>query len=474
MDVSCPSCRNDYELDDARVPAEGVAVKCAQCGHVFRVKRPDFDVNPAAAPSSDLPPPPQAREWKLRQVNGNLFTCRELTTLQKWIIEGKVGRDDEISLSGDSWKRLGNIPELASFFQVFEEASRTRSYEATQVMPAYASLPSPAPAVRAPAPQPQLAEQALARETLQGGRFSESIGEPPPPPAPSVPAAPAARAPGPPPSWANPSSSSGVRSAARATFEPSDEDYKAAVKSSSRGLWVALAVVGLVSGGGLGYYFGVFAPEEARVEAEKQVADQRAQEEAKTRAEAETRARALAATRAAERLANEAAVDAGADDAGTLDAGTLDAGPTDAGAPDAGSPDAGTPDAGTSTAARTFEWYLSAGDRLRNSDRAEQALNMYGRAVELNPESAEALAGRGLAMLDLGRAPAAQASLEQAVKSNPRYGPALMGLAESYRALGKNAQALEYYQRYLDVMPDGSEADVARGNVAKLKKAEGP
>jgi hypothetical protein len=77
----------------------------------------------------------------VRQANGNIFTFRELTTLQKWIIEQKVSRDDEISLSGDQWKRLGNIAELASFFQVVEAAERSRAQAA---MPAVTPVPMPA------------------------------------------------------------------------------------------------------------------------------------------------------------------------------------------------------------------------------------------------------------------------------------------------------------------------------------------
>ena len=127
MDVGCPKCQTEYELDDARVTEDGVTVKCTTCGHVFRVKkkqlvvtlpsRGDPPINLSTGPAAELPPAPPSREWKLRQPNGNIFPCRDLTMLQKWIIENKVSRDDEISLSGETWKRLGNIPELASFFE---------------------------------------------------------------------------------------------------------------------------------------------------------------------------------------------------------------------------------------------------------------------------------------------------------------------------------------------------------------------
>ena len=39
MDVRCPRCQSEYELDDARVTDDGVTVKCSECAHVFRVKK---------------------------------------------------------------------------------------------------------------------------------------------------------------------------------------------------------------------------------------------------------------------------------------------------------------------------------------------------------------------------------------------------------------------------------------------------
>src|SRR4051812_20306442 len=156
MDVSCPRCKTDYEFDDARVPDAGVTVKCTQCSHVFRVRKKSV---PASAPLLQKPGdetepamPKHAaaqREWKVRQPSGNVFSFKELTTLQKWIVERKVSRDDEISLTGEAWKRLGNIAELASFFQVVEEAQR-----ATQLSAMQQHLPPPplAPPIAQPAP----------------------------------------------------------------------------------------------------------------------------------------------------------------------------------------------------------------------------------------------------------------------------------------------------------------------------------
>ncbi|MBC7792898.1 MAG: zinc-ribbon domain-containing protein, partial [Clostridia bacterium] len=112
MDVRCPVCSTEYELDDARVPESGLQVKCSKCGHVFRASK--------AVSATPQIGGGQIAEWMIRRVGGETVRFRELTTLQRWIVERKVSRTDEISKTGKKWEKLGNIPELAIFFDVVE------------------------------------------------------------------------------------------------------------------------------------------------------------------------------------------------------------------------------------------------------------------------------------------------------------------------------------------------------------------
>ena len=487
MDVGCPKCQTEYELDDARVTEDGVTVKCTSCGHVFRVKKkqlvvtlpargeqPTQNLGTPSTSSSELPPAPPSREWKLRQPSGNVFPGRDLTMLQKWIIEGKVSRDDEISLSGETWKRLGNIPELASFFQIVDDASKVRAMEAMQ-----RAAPPSAP----PAPI-----QGKITETWRGGTFSAPAPNPEPekpeletlPPEPPAPRkantaklpqfSPAAEAAAPPPIT---ETLKGGRFAAapapsRRGPEPTDEDLRRAVgKSGGSGKWIALVLAGLGVGGGVGYYFGVYEPEQRRLTEERASTQARLEEEARIRAIVPT--------------VPVVVLDASVEPEAEPDAGPPDAGPpvVDAGVPDAGHPvvDAGVPvvDAGVAAPVvveqkKTFDWYLAQGDRLRERDKPEAALDFYGKAADLKPDRVEPVTGRGLALLDMANPSAAEATFETALKLNARYGPAIMGLAEAYRIGGKNEKAIEFYQRYLDVLPNGAEAAVARNSIERLKK----
>lgn len=456
MDVRCPRCQSEYELDEARVTDDGVTVKCSECQHVFRVKKKSLVMTlpvredlATASGIAPLPPTAAHREWKVRQPNGNIYLCRELTTLQKWIIEAKVGPDDEISLTGETWKRLGNIPELASFFQIVEDAKKGRAYEAIRA--SRTDLPAVLPP---PPPPPSIPPGARIMETWKEPNFSLPP-QPPPPPPPSLPPstretlrAPGFTAPQPPPP------------------EVDEAELQKAVRGSGR--WVALVLGGLLVGGGAGYYFGFYEPEQqAKADAEasrRAAADEAARiERERLMAEAEAKQRALEALADA---GPDAGADAGVDggvDAGTVvDAGTLTALVADAGIAKKG-------ESASAPAGRSYDFYYERAEALRDAEKPQSALSFYGRAADLRPDRVEPVVGRGLALFDMGQLLQAEASFEQALRINSKYGPAIMGMAEAQKALGHKAKAVEYYQRYLDEHPTGSEANVARNAIDRLK-----
>src|SRR5687767_1781668 len=152
MDVRCEKCQTEYELDESRLKPGGVTVKCTNCGHMFKIrKRSNTNVgvpataaaDPRAKPPSkpgdgapgrisDLPSGPNSeRQWLVRLENGDTKQCKELATLQQWIVAGVVSRESLISRSGKTWKRLGDIPELTQYFVIADEARAQRSAKPT-------------------------------------------------------------------------------------------------------------------------------------------------------------------------------------------------------------------------------------------------------------------------------------------------------------------------------------------------------
>ena len=175
MDVRCEKCQTEYELDESRLKPGGVTVKCTNCGHMFKIRRRSNTnvglANPAseartkpvsskqpvksAAPAGDEAPtararpvseeaatvraptaglgsgPTAERQWLIRLENGEQKSCRELATLQQWIVAGVIGRESLISRSGKTWKRLGDIGELNQYFAIADEARAQRSVKPT-------------------------------------------------------------------------------------------------------------------------------------------------------------------------------------------------------------------------------------------------------------------------------------------------------------------------------------------------------
>jgi tetratricopeptide (TPR) repeat protein len=113
---------------------------------------------------------------------------------------------------------------------------------------------------------------------------------------------------------------------------------------------------------------------------------------------------------------------------------------------------------------------MAEANRRRTHERASSALAAYDRALALRPLRSDAHAGRGLALLDLGRRPEALAEFQRALELDPRDGVAVLGLAETYRSLGRSEEARRAYQRYLDGWPGGAEAQAARAALESLKE----
>ena len=183
MDVRCERCGTEYEFEDTRVTEEGVTVKCSTCGHLFKIRKKSFVLTEPVTLGKKGEEDAGDRNWMVRKADGTVLSFKELTTLQKWIVERKVSRDDEISKSGETWKRLGGIAELASFFQVVDAAT-------TGTLPAapLGASPVPAPAPAAPATQPL---PAAAPPTAPPAHTTQPLPAAAPPSQPPVPMEPA-------------------------------------------------------------------------------------------------------------------------------------------------------------------------------------------------------------------------------------------------------------------------------------------
>lgn len=77
--VSCPACATSFPVDPDKIPEAGVKARCSECGHVFRVEKPDaaagsestpeqpFHAPDQPDPEPDPEPAPATDEWAVER-----------------------------------------------------------------------------------------------------------------------------------------------------------------------------------------------------------------------------------------------------------------------------------------------------------------------------------------------------------------------------------------------------------------------
>ena len=448
MDVRCERCETEYELEDESVSAEGTKVQCTSCGHTFEVRRPSKAMPVVSGADGAV-----GAEWLLDIGGGRVQRLRDLTDLQKWIIERKVMREDRISKTGQSWRRLGEIVELAPFFEVVDDADRGRVAVAQVTSMGAGALRAEAAEARRTAVRRTPAENQVARVTA-GGRSSEIL----PVEAPSSEA----------------------------------EIDTAVVRLQPGGRWKLLVGLGVAAGVA---YAGITnlpeleafalrgrvsaAPALVRQSPAVAVAAPVANEPATESAGESAVIPSPGPTTAAETGAAAAPATApAAAPEPTAGAGAAATSPALAASPPVESPAAAPPATASVAAAPatapvepSYDRLVSEGDRLLENGAAGRALKLYQRALRQQPSGAEALAGLGYVHLDRQRNDAAIAAFRRALSVAP-FAPAMFGMGEAYRAAGDRKRALEAYQRYLATSPDGPDAPAARRQVKTLTADE--
>ena len=101
METRCTHCGATtlVELEGEDTPEQ--SMKCVACGETFVPVRGGLLEN----------------RWVLNRTNGEQLQFDSLFTLQAMVRSGQVSPDDEISRTGQGWRKLRDIVELAPLFQ---------------------------------------------------------------------------------------------------------------------------------------------------------------------------------------------------------------------------------------------------------------------------------------------------------------------------------------------------------------------
>jgi len=102
------------------------------------------------------------------------------------------------------------------------------------------------------------------------------------------------------------------------------------------------------------------------------------------------------------------------------------------------------------------------------------AESAFSEAHRLQPHLLHPLFGLGIANLGLGRVETAAGWLEQAYAIAPDDPDVVLNLALSYDRLGRGAEALDMYRRYLDHAPQGQARIHAEQRVRVLSPTQQP
>lgn len=98
------------------------------------------------------------------------------------------------------------------------------------------------------------------------------------------------------------------------------------------------------------------------------------------------------------------------------------------------------------------------GGRLLGEGRQRDAIAAFDKAIRLNPRSAEAYHGRGLAYNETGQNERALKDYDAALALNPKYTEAYFDRANVYSDMGQYERALKDYDEALRLSPNHSGA----------------
>ena len=117
--------------------------------------------------------------------------------------------------------------------------------------------------------------------------------------------------------------------------------------------------------------------------------------------------------------------------------------------------------------------YYDQGRELKDSEKYNEAIAAYDKAIELDPDYTYAWYSRGISLDDLERYEEAIASYDKALELDPDYTYAWYNRGISLGKLDRDEDALESYDKALELDPDYTYAWHGRGySLGKLKRYE--
>jgi predicted Zn finger-like uncharacterized protein len=439
MDVRCDRCQTEYELEDDSVAAGGASVQCTTCGHTFVVSRSMPEVTPTSAPTTEMAGP----AWVLTTEEGRTHRFRDPTTLQKWIVERRVGRNDRVTPPGAGPRRLGDMDELRAFFDLVDQADRAAS--ARVARPTEPETPQRLSAAGRGYASPDFDDD----DVLTSGRRSRGGGQ----------RGRVARL------------DSDI--AAGLTTMGIDDSMSIVLPQRNIARKVALGILaaGLVAGG---FYFGTRSSGSSRALATAPASAPPTSTPPPPVAAVPTPPTATPPTVTPTPAAPPAAAtppsptSAPATTAKTAPVDDVPPEPVPPARPSGHAGAAGPPET-PSGRPRTYEQLVADANRALENGNTAKAQKFVDEALRLQPSGVAAVTASAYLLLDKRKPLAAVGEFKRALNNSPNFPQALFGVGEAYRSAGDTAQAIDAYKKYLAAAPGGEDAPAARRQIRELE-----
>jgi len=442
MDVRCDRCQTEYELDDSSVAERGASVQCTTCGHTFVVSR---ETGATPTPTPGLAVEASAQSWLLTTEEGKTHRFRDPTTLQKWIVERRVGRDDRVTPPSGGPRRLGDMDDLRPFFELVDQADRAAA-SATASRLARPTQPETPQRMNMPvrgyASPDEDDDDVMASHRSRGGaqrgrpnRIDSDMAL----------------------------VTMGIDDSIDVVLPQRRTGRKIAVVLVLGGLAAAAAYMG--AGGGsfrLSQLLGT-APAPAPVTAPPAAPTAPPPATATAPAAPPSQAPGAAATPPATATPPPAAATAPE---------PARAAPPEEPAPEPmppARPPARAAAAESPVRGRSYEQLVAEADRALENGNTAKAEKAVAEALRLQPSGVAAVTSSGYVMLDKQKPLAAIGQFKRALNLAPNYPQALFGLGEAYRSAGDTAQAVDAYKKYLAAAPGSPDAPAARRQIRDLE-----
>jgi hypothetical protein len=118
---------------------------------------------------------------------------------------------------------------------------------------------------------------------------------------------------------------------------------------------------------------------------------------------------------------------------------------------------------------RGYEALVAEADRALEHGNTAKAQKYIDEALRLQPSGVAAVTSSAYLLLDRQKPLAAIGEFKRALNLSPNFPQALFGLGEAYRTAGNPGQAVEAYKKYLEAAPGGGDAPAARRQVRELE-----